>query len=208
MSSSFSVKASIFNIRESSPKERDRFLVDTNVWYYLLFPQELIPPDGIGGYQLHFYPEFLAKAKKCGATLYFSSISLVELFRLVESTSYRFYVYKNGLDTENFSRKDFRYSAENGWQGVLDNYDAIYSNIKDWANHLPRNEHDDLAYLNNLHDNLTKGYLELGDQIMIKAMKKSKFISQIITDDGDFATCKDIEVYTANNSVIKANKKS
>lgn len=179
------------DIRKVSPGSDDAFFVDTNVWYWCTYvaSKSFIakrPKD----YQIENYPEFIESALNCGAKLYYSSLSLVELAGLIERSELEIYkAYRNGQETQ---LKRFR-SISQERKSVLAEIKTAWASIQSMASELPTIFKEDLSknLMETLEGHGVDGYDALYYQLM-----KEKGISKIITDDKDFRGIDHISLYS------------
>ena len=179
------------DIRKVSPSGDDAFFVDTNVWYWCTYvaSKSFIakrPKD----YQIENYPEFIESALNCGAKLYYSPLSLVELAGLIERSELAiFNAYHNDQETQ---LKRFRsIPKERGL--VLAEIKTAWASIQSMANELPVTFKDDLS--KNLMGTLESHGVDGYDAIYYQLMKEGD-ISKIITDDKDFRGIDHISLYS------------
>ena len=76
------IQAEVVDITVDGPKPEDRFLVDTNVWYWMTYPNAASFIQN----QLSEYPGYLNRALEVKAGIHHSGLSLPELAHLIEKT--------------------------------------------------------------------------------------------------------------------------
>jgi len=69
MTVSYIIRATVVDIRSDKPQRTDRFLVDSNVWYWYVYNRAFLFGRP---YQTNLYPEYVRKAAVVGATLLFA----------------------------------------------------------------------------------------------------------------------------------------
>jgi predicted nucleic acid-binding protein len=195
MAINYSILAEVVNITTDSPKADDVFLVDTNVWYWMTYPNatSYVPS------QLANYPGYLNKALAADSKIHHSGLSLAELSHLIEKTEREIYERSNGT----IRPKEYRHNLSGERSRVASEIKAAWCQVVSLADPLAVTI-DDItatAALNRLQTEKLDGY----DLFILESMKNHGVI-QVITDDGDFATVSGIQVFTANRNVIVAAK--
>jgi predicted nucleic acid-binding protein len=195
MAINYSIQAEVVNITTDSPKADDVFLVDTNVWYWMTYPNatSYVPS------QLANYPGYLNKALAADSKIHHSGLSLAELSHLIEKTERDIYERSNGT----IRPKEYRHNLSGERSRVASEIKAAWCQVVSLADPLAVTI-DDItatAALNRLQTEKLDGY----DLFILESMKNHEVI-QVITDDGDFATVSGIQMFTANRNVIAAAK--
>jgi predicted nucleic acid-binding protein len=193
MSVNYIIQAQVVDITVDTPKSEDVFLVDTNVWYWLTYPNAIsfIPS------QLSEYPGYLNKALGTKSRIHHSGLSLAELAHLIERTEREIYEKAVGQ----IKPKEYRHNFAGERSRVFSEIQAAWSQVTALADPLtltidaPTTD----AALNRFQTEKVDGY----DLFILEAMKNHGVV-QVITDDGDFATVPGIQVFTANRNVINA----
>lgn len=193
MAINYTVKADVVDITADTPKAGDVFLVDTNVWYWLTYPNatSFIPT------QLSEYPGYLNKALGAQSRIHHSGLSLAELAHLIENTEREIYEKAVGQ----IKPKEYRHNLSGERSRVYSEIQAAWSQVTALADPLTITI-DALATadaLSRFQSEKVDGY----DLFFLESMKNHGVV-QVITDDGDFATVPDIQVFTANRNVINA----
>ena len=78
------VRAHVVDIRTDTPKNTDRFLVDTNAWYWLFYPRASQAPTAPHPYQLADYPGYIQQAVKAKSALHCCALTFAELAHNIE----------------------------------------------------------------------------------------------------------------------------
>ncbi|MDL2121808.1 MAG: PIN domain-containing protein [Deltaproteobacteria bacterium] len=195
MAINYSIQAEVVDITTDSPKADDVFLVDTNVWYWMTYPNatSYVPS------QLANYPGYLNKALTADSKIHHSGLSLAELSHLIEKTEREIYERSNGT----IRPKEYRHNLSGERSRVASEIKAAWCQVVSLADPLAVTI-DDItatAALNRLQTEKLDGY----DLFILESMKNHGIV-QVITDDGDFATVSGIQVFTANRNVIAAAK--
>ena len=195
MAINYSIQAEVVDITTDNPKADDVFLVDTNVWYWMTYPNatSYVPS------QLANYPGYLNKALAADSKIHHSGLSLAELSHLIEKTEREIYERSNGT----IRPKEYRHNLSGERSRVASEIKAVWCQVVSLADPLAVTI-DDMtatAALNRLQTEKLDGY----DLFILESMKNHGIV-QVITDDGDFATVSGIQVFTANRNVIAAAK--
>ncbi|MBF0497611.1 MAG: PIN domain-containing protein [Deltaproteobacteria bacterium] len=200
MAINYTIQADIVDITSDTPKAEDVFLVDTNVWYWITYTrasQSTRPPLA---YQTTSYPAYYNSALAADSKILQSGLSLAELAHLIEKTEYEIFAGANLTyfrDPNRFDKR-YRHSFPVERSRVVAEIKAAWRLVKEHAA-LPItiDAQATEATLNRLQTEKVDGY----DLFILESMK-SHGLSQVITDDGDFASVPDIQVFTANQNVI------
>jgi predicted nucleic acid-binding protein len=185
------IQAQVVDIKVDTPKPEDVFLVDTNVWYWLTYPNAISPIPS----QLSEYPGYLSKALGTKSRIHHSGLSLAELAHLIERTERQIYEKTVGQ----VKPKEYRHNLAAERSRVFAEIQAAWSQVTALADALsvtidtPTTD----AALRRFQTEKVDGY----DLFMLEAMKNHGVV-QVITDDGDFTTVSGIQVFTANRNVI------
>ncbi len=197
MAVGYQVQAEVIDIRNDRPRHTDVFLVDTNVWFWMTYA---VASQGTQGpaapppaaYSTYFKRALAAKAnfRRCG-------LSMAELAHQIEKAEYELFKATN----PNVTAKQFRNNFPGERTHVVNEIQASWAAVKQIAAPLDVAIDDPTtdSALGRLSEQLLDGY----DLFMIEAMVAAG-VTQILTDDGDFCTVPDIQVFTANQRVIKA----
>jgi hypothetical protein len=100
------VQASVVDITTDSPKPTDRFLVDTNVWFWQAYSKATSLPNPPTFNQQFDYPDFIAEALNANSTLYRCELAFSELAHLIEKTEFEIFSRTN----PNSTPKEFRHN--------------------------------------------------------------------------------------------------
>lgn len=193
MAINYTVQAEVVDITADTPKAEDAFLVDTNVWYWLTYPNatSFIPS------QLSEYPGYLNKALGVQSRIHHSGLSLAELAHLIEKTEREIYEKAVGQ----IKPKEYRHNLSGERSRVYLEIQAAWGQVTALADPLTItiNALATAHALNRFQSEKVDGY----DLFLLESMKNHGVV-QVITDDGDFATVPDIQVFTANRNVVNA----
>ncbi|MFH1674377.1 MAG: PIN domain-containing protein [Pseudomonadota bacterium] len=193
MAINYTIKSEVIDITADTPTAEDVFLVDTNVWYWLTYPNatSFIPS------QLSEYPGYLNKALGTKSRIHHSGLSLAELAHLIERTERE--IYEKAV--AQIKPKEYRHNLADERSRVFSEIQAAWSQVTALADPLSItiDEPTTADALNRFQSEEVDGY----DLFILESMKNHGVV-QVITDDGDFATVSGIQVFTANRNVIAA----
>ncbi len=198
MSINYLVRAYVIDVHRDSPKATDSFLVDSNVWYWVAYSKAgnvSSPP------QAKYYPTYVNDALKFGSCLLHCGLSFAELSHLIEETEREIYE-KTYLGTKGtLLPKEYRHNLPTERSRVVSEVQAAWGLVKSLAKPMIAtiDESTTDAAFCRFQTQLVDGY----DLFFLEAMR-SNAVTQVITDDGDFATVPNIQVFTANRNVIQA----
>lgn len=195
MAVNYTVQADVIDMVKDTPKPGDAFLVDTNVWFWLTYPSA----PSAGPSQTSDYPTYLNAALKNGATTHHSGLSLAELAHTIERAEREIYCqYVAAIQA-----KEYRHNEPTERARIVSAIAVAWGQVTSLATPLSVNIDDSItnAALKRLQTERVDGY----DLFILESMKIHG-VRQVITDDGDFCTVPDIQVFTANRNVIQAAK--
>ena len=194
------VRAQVVDIRADTPKDSDRFLVDTNAWYWLFYARASQTPSAPQPHQLIDYPTYLKKAIQAQSVLYCCALNFAELAHNIEKAEREIYADKA---SKNIGAKPFRHDYPNQRIKVVKLIGDTWSDVRSMSTLL------DLTLDSSFMQSATTLFPSVGldgyDLFMAETALRSG-ISQIITDDSDFATVPGITLFTANSRVIQDAK--
>lgn len=195
MAVQLAIRADVVDMRFDAPQVGDRFLVDTNVWFWTTYSwaSQTAHP-----YQVTYFPDFIVKARSSGARLFYSNLSFAELTHSIERAELAIY-NASQTSTADITIKEYRHNYPTQRAEVVAEIQAAWGIVEALAEPLDAIIDTPMttAALASLSVNQVDGY----DLFILEAMKR-KGINQIITDDGDFTTVSDIQVFTANLNAI------
>lgn len=192
------VRAQVVDIRADAPKDSDVFLVDTNAWYWLFYTRASLAPSAPLAYQLSDYPAYLKAAIGAGSLLHSFALTFAELAHNIEKAEREINETQLGKPIQT---KSFRHDYPNQRRKVT-------SLICDtWADVLSVSEMLDMdlnsAFMQPVLSLFPSVGLDGYDVFMAEAALKAG-VTQVITDDGDYATVPGLTVFTANQRVVQA----
>lgn len=195
MAANLVINAEVVDISSDAPRAKDVFFVDTNVWYWLTYTKA--SQAGARNFQLIPYPAYINKILGVGSDIFYSGLSVAELTHLVEKAEREIYAVANGP----VGTKEFRHNYAAERNSIVLEVVTACSQMMSLSKSLDTviNEATCQAALSRFASDKVDGY----DLFILESMKNNG-INQIVTDDGDFATIKDIRVFTSNRNVLQA----
>jgi hypothetical protein len=197
MTINLTIQAEVVDIRNDTPLQSDIFLVDTNVWFWQTYTNASTTAQP---YQLRNYPNYLIQALESGSTLSYSVLTLAELASIIERTELNIYNQSNGL---NLKLKEYRHNYPNERTNVVAEVQLAWSQVEAIAISADLTINDNIARaaLARFQTQAVDGY----DLLILEAISRAGAGQvQIITDDMDYATVPNIQVFTSNSRVIQA----
>lgn len=191
------IGADIIDIRVDTPRPEDVFLVDSNVWYWVAYTKASLVSQPSVLARSQNYSAFINKAITAGAELCRCGLSLAELSHIIEKSEREIFKRTSGA----IRTKEYRHNHPAERSNVAQEVEAAWGQVKSMTSSLDLMINDpmtDMA-LHRFQEESVDGY----DLFFLEAMSNAKVV-QIITDDGDFATVPQIQVFTANQNVITA----
>lgn len=194
------ISATIYDISQDQPRSTDRFLVDTNIWFWHTYANA----SAIGQTTAQRFAPYLSYLNKCKqGNLYFSPLSVAELAHSIERAEYKLYLKQNPtINEDDFKLKDFRYDQQLR-VNTLSHITNSLKQIKSAATFL------DTVIDQNISDrsfgSLNQRYADGYDVLLIDTAVDMG-IFNFITDDKDYATVAGIHVFIANKEIINTAK--
>ena len=196
MSVNYIVESEVIDIRTDQPGPDDIFLVDTNVWYWLTYSRASIAPSPPRNHQTTHYPSYIAQAISAGSKLLWSGLSLSELAHIIEKT-------EREIFSQTIKSKVFRHNHVNERANVINEIESVWQQVKSMA--LPlENFSIDNQSTDDALKRLSLSKLDGYDAFIINSLLSQGMV-KVITDDGDYTSVPGLQVYTANNNVIRSS---
>lgn len=194
----YSINADIVDIKNDSPKIEDKYIVDTNVWYWTAYTRATLGKKPPAKSSTLYYPSYIKKALQANSGLKCTSFSLAELAHLIECVEFEINSAK--LKLHNTQRKEFRHNFPTERSNVVSEIKAAWNQVSKIAQSLEiiTNDQTCKSMIQLLSSFPIDGY----DSLIVEAMKLNN-ITCIITHDGDFASIKGITIFTCNELLIK-----
>jgi hypothetical protein len=205
MTIQFDVQADVVNILSDCPQQSDIFLVDTNVWVWQTYPNARTS-SRTAPTKIREYGAYLKAARQNGATLTYSGLTLAELAHVIESTERKIYNKKNNFTKQNGLErtiKEFRHNYPSERSKVVKLLQTAWMEIQSLAlplDELTIDESTTNTALSRFQTQALDGY----DLFIIEAIHKANPGQvKVLTDDMDYATVPNIQLFTSNIQVIK-----
>jgi predicted nucleic acid-binding protein len=189
------VQADVIDITKDSPQAGDCFLVDTNVWFWLAYTKASMA--GAKAHQVASYPPYLSKALSVAATLAYSALTLGELAATIERAERDIF----NLSNPALNPKEFRHNNAAVRKNVTDEIGAAFIQIDGIAAML--NTNVDAKATQAASIQIAATAMDFVDALMLRLAVENK-MTQVLTDDCDWACVPGIQVYTANATVLSA----
>jgi hypothetical protein len=194
---SLSVQADVIDIVADVPQKNDIFLVDTCVWLWQSYSNSTwnSKPDRL--IEVGSYLNYLTQAASIGATLTYSGLSLVELASVIERTEWQIFVKNN----YKLTLKEYRHNLPAERTKVVKKVELAWETVKSFAVSVDINV-DEIVLeqaLQRFGSQMLDGY----DLLHLEAISQAGTGQiKIMTDDCDYCTAADIQLFTLNTSVI------
>lgn len=192
------VRARIVDIRADTPKDTDVFLVDTNAWYWLYYSRASLTQNGPLAHQLTDYPAYLGAAISTKSTLHCYGLTFAELAHNIEKAEREIY---EAQTTNAINTKAFRHDYQNQRRKVVTHITDTWADVLSVSTMLDLDM--DSAFMQSALTLFPSVGLDGYDLFMAEAALKAG-VTQIVTDDGDYATVPGLTIFTANQKVIQA----
>jgi hypothetical protein len=196
MSINLTIRADIIDITNDTPKKSDIFLVDTNVWLWQTYTNADFTAKS---YQLKNYPNYIVNVLRQGGTLSYSVLALAEITSVIERIEKDIYNRDNGLD---LTLKEYRHNIPDERLKVVAEVKWAWSQIESIAISADLTINDEVAKaaLTRFQSQAVDGY----DLLILEAISRAGADQiRIITDDMDYATVPNIQMFTSNLNVIR-----
>jgi hypothetical protein len=197
MSVSLTVQAEVIDIQSDIPQKSDILLVDTNVWLWQTYRNANFTAKP---YQLKDYPNYLDSALEQGATLSYSVLTLAELASVIERIERDIY---NQNNNSNLKSKDYRHNYPSERIKLVTEVQAAWNQVESIAISADLTINDEIARaaLTRFQTQAVDGY----DLLILEAISRAGTGQvQVITDDMDYATVPNIQMFTSNLNVIRS----
>ncbi|EQA5331128.1 TPA: hypothetical protein SMS08_000971 [Proteus mirabilis] len=194
MAFSGTILSNVFDISTYTPSDNDKFLVDTNVWFWITYSK------GVPSHRpyLHNYNNFVNTALTNNSQLFHSGLSLAELAHIIEKTEKE--IHEATINVK-INTKDFRYNYSAERQNAVKEIETAWSQVELLANQVDLTICPNIttSCMSSMHSNTLDGY-----DLMIHRSMTDAGILNIITDDGDYTSVPGINVFTLNKNVLSA----
>jgi len=193
------VRADVIDISADTPQPTDEFLVDTNVWYWLVYTRASMGSNPPRTRQLTNYPGYVHQALANGSRIRQCGLTLSELVHRIEQTEREIYGQTTGVQPP--PTKQFRHNFPAERSNVVSEVQAAWTQVTSMASSIEVTLNDGMtkAAILRLQTEALDGY----DLFLLEAATASGIV-QVITDDGDFCCVSGIRMFTSNQTVLTA----
>lgn len=191
----YKVRATVIDLVSDLPQPTDRFLVDTNVWYWLTYPPA---SSSAKPYQINCYPNYIQAAIVANAQLYCAGLSFAELAHLIERSCQKIFAPA-------ITAKEYRHNHPGERARVVTEVQTAWALIcSSYASQIDCSVDRPTvaAACQRFQTQMLDGY----DLLILESMRQQG-LTQVITDDGDYVTVPGLQVFTANQTVIQAARR-
>jgi hypothetical protein len=193
------VQADVIDIRKDAPLKSDIFLVDTNIWLWYSYPNSTTDLETARRKDVSSYLQYLIQAASVGATLAYSGLILVELASVIERNEFKTF-RKRSPKTK---PKEYRHNFPQERAKVIRLVESSWATVRDFAIPLDLTVNDGTtdAALQRFQEQALDGYDLLHLEAIVQADTGQ---IKIMTDDCDYCTIPDIQLFTSNSNAIEA----
>ena len=196
MAVTYNVQAEVVDLGSDTPGPGDVFFVDTNVWYWLTYTRCRMAYRGPKPYQVNEYPAYIKKVRAAKAKLFTCGLCFSELANLIEKIELDIFRSSRGP----IDPKEFRHNEPTERTNVVTEIQNAWAMAKSFGGFVDVLLDEPIT--DKACQDISPYPADPSDLFMVENFIKVG-ISQIITDDGDFATIPGIRVFTANRNVIQ-----
>jgi predicted nucleic acid-binding protein len=181
----------------TSINNRKAFFLDTNVLYWYTYPRYGTTNQGVKK-QAQPYYDFVDSLVSAGNPLYTSVYNLSELLNVIENNE--FHIFDAAHPELHYSKKDFRKNSLER-EKVKKILTTTFNNATSICKVLGH----DFTYelLQDFTNKFTEHRCDPFDYIILDHCVKTGNLN-IISDDNDFSTIPDINLFTANETTLNA----
>ncbi|WP_310602610.1 PIN domain-containing protein [Anaerosporobacter sp.] len=169
------------------------FALDTNILYWTHYSQASDPNLRALPYQVTKYPNFISDLLENGNTLVTTVLNISELAHVVENSELRIYNVLNGCKVK---KKEFRKMISERLHLKKEMKTIMLQLNETYGNQIRVIEISEES-VNQYIDNIDNNACDIFDYIVINKLKKEGIVN-FITDDKDFLTINDINLYTTS----------
>ena len=194
----YAVNAAVVDVRRDTPGPGDKFLIDTNILYWVTYTKASTAGRPPKARKVTSYSSYLERAVTAGSSMYVCGLSLAELAHRIEAVEYELFVRARGGST---LKKEFRHNFPKERREVAAEISAAWGQVKSLAKvaAFMLNDRTVDQALASLHTQALDGY-----DAFLKGNMDMASVRELVTDDGDFLTVPGITVFTCNPSALDA----
>lgn len=196
MSINYTISADIYDISTDVPQKEDIIFVDTNVWFWLTYTKASQVTSTTRS--ISSYITYINRALSISALLIYSPLVYAELAHTIAKSELDLFC---SLNSSQIKLKEFRNNYPTEWNNAINEINTAIGQIKCLG--VPLSPPPDEKFMEEVCK-CQKSYgkhLDIYDIIYVKQMESER-ISKIITDDGDFSTIPNINMFTSNRNVL------
>lgn len=202
MAVQYQVRAQVVDLRTDQPLATDRFYVDTNVWFWITYPNVQFAAGAPHESRVAAFGGYCQSVLKAGGTLYWCGLSFSELAHGIEGTEFKAYV-AGGCSPAFANLKEYRHGHVDERKRVVETIETAWEGVTQLAQPLPNAVVVDGALVDAAIRAMPKLALDGYDYFPLKALHDAK-ITNVISGDGDFCTAPGITLFTDNRNVLQA----
>lgn len=193
----FAIAAEVVDISTDTPNKYDHFFVDTNVWLWLAYTRIMLADKPPYESKVRKYSNYINEALNNSSALYWCGVNLIELAHLIEKTEFE--IYKK-IQNPNLAYKEFRHNLTEERKNVIEELEAVSIQIRKIA--IPLECSTITKFSLELHKIIEKNKVDGYDALILNAINEAN-ITNVITDDSDYASVEGIRVFTSNPTIIR-----
>lgn len=200
MAYTYEVQAKIIQASKYKPTGREHILLDTQIllWmYYPKFSSPMLGSERPAGYQLKTYPSLLKSLLQAKSALYYTGLSLPELFHQIERFECTLHSYETKTEMK---PKHFRHAVDDAMQRIVAEVRAIWETLHNVAHLIPVTLNE--RFLQDTMSQYGSAKVDGYDRFMLEVVRTAGIQLWILSDDGDMACIPEATVITENQSVL------
>jgi hypothetical protein len=202
MAVQYQVRAQVVDLRTDQPLATDRFYVDTNVWFWVAYPNVQFGSGQSQALRVSGYTNYLQAVLIAKGQLHWCGLSLAELAHLIEKAEFEAYQGSGSIPVFN-NAKEYRHGHSVERARVTQTIETAWQSVEGLAQPLPGPTTVDKPAVDAALRAMVKVALDGYDLFALKTLHETKVL-QVISDDGDFCIVPGITLYTTNKNVLLA----
>ncbi|MCY7322142.1 MAG: hypothetical protein LH660_10195 [Phormidesmis sp. CAN_BIN36] len=206
MVTNLSIQAEVIDIGSDTPLRGDIFLVDTNVWFWQTY-LKTAPSEPWLRKKVQSYTKYLKQIRANGATPAYCGLIFAEISHIIEREERQVYSKRYGINlkdpkTARKFPKEYRHSYPLERARVVAQVEAVWQEIERIGTAIELVVNDDTtnAARHRFHSQALDGY----DLFLLEAISRTTVDQiRVLTDDMDYATVPNIQVFTSSPFVLQ-----
>jgi hypothetical protein len=199
MTLNLTVRSDVIDINTDNPRKGDIFRVDTNVWLWYTYPNSMGGLTESRKNDITAYLNYLTQANSAGAALVYSGLILIELASVIENCEFKIFQEMN----PEVKKKDYRHNFPEERANVVELVESAWCTIRNFA--VPVDITVDDSTMDAASQRFREQSLDGYDLLHLEAIAKANPGQiKVITDDSDYCTVPDIQLFTLHRSVMVA----